>query len=67
MEPSSWCIYCTKNRQKLTGDEKVIVPKSKGIRFYKKVLTEQLIAYFQSPPKKSLNITLLPLELEDRL
>jgi hypothetical protein len=30
MELSSWRIYCTKNKQKLTGDEKVIGPQSKG-------------------------------------
>jgi len=62
MEPSSLRIYHTKNRQKWTRDEKVMALESKGDCFYKSILIEQHIVYFQNPQKKILNIPMLLLE-----
>jgi len=57
MEPSSWLPSITL---------KIGKNDSEG-RFYKKLFTEHLIAYFQFSQKLQVNITLLPLELEDDL
>jgi hypothetical protein len=64
MEPSSLNIYCTKDWQKWTRGEKVTSPQSMGGQFYRKFLTKERIS---KPLKKSLNITLLPLVLQDDL
>jgi len=70
MKPSSWRIYCTKNWQKWTEGKKATAEWSKGVQFFfffffKSDWTANSLFFILS--KKSLNITLLLLELEDDL
>jgi hypothetical protein len=63
MDPSSLHIYGTKNQQKWTRGEKVTGPRGRKSHFYqKKNQSNSSLSIFE-PLKKSLNITLLPLEL----
>ncbi len=66
VEPSSLRIYCTKNQPKWTKGKKVMALPSRGGHFYKKnkILDRTAHNLFSNPSKKSLNITLLPIELE---
>jgi hypothetical protein len=66
MEPSFWCICRTKNWQKWIKSKNIIALQNKGVVFTKKKVSIQFIAYFQLL-KKSLNIILMPLELQDDL
>jgi hypothetical protein len=57
-------MYGIKNWQKWIRCEKVTAPWNKGVIFTEQFSIKQLVGYFRSPQKKSLNITLLPLELQ---
>jgi hypothetical protein len=53
--------------QKKFSIKQFITYLKKGVIFTKKFLIKQLVTYFQTSQKKSLNIILLPLELQDDL
>jgi hypothetical protein len=66
MKPSSWRICRAKNRQKRTGGEKIMTPEISRIVFTKNS-GSNISQPISKPLKKSLNITLLRLEVQDDL